>query len=86
MSVICLRDVAQPGSALAWGARGREFKSRRPDETVKQQSFQSSGIGGFFASCVFLKIHVLKRIDLMRIMTRYYKLRVEKRATGSTPG
>jgi hypothetical protein len=25
------RDVAQPGSALAWGARGREFKSRRPD-------------------------------------------------------
>ena len=26
-----LRDVAQPGSALAWGARGREFESRRPD-------------------------------------------------------
>jgi hypothetical protein len=26
------RDVAQPGSALAWGARGREFKSRRPDQ------------------------------------------------------
>jgi hypothetical protein len=23
--------VAQPGSALAWGARGRGFKSRRPD-------------------------------------------------------
>jgi hypothetical protein len=28
------RDVAQPGSALAWGARGREFKSRRPDQFV----------------------------------------------------
>ncbi|MEN9526963.1 MAG: hypothetical protein RLY56_914, partial [Pseudomonadota bacterium] len=26
------RDVAQPGSALAWGARGPEFKSRRPDQ------------------------------------------------------
>ena len=26
-----LRDVAQPGSALAWGARGRGFESRRPD-------------------------------------------------------
>ena len=25
------RDVAQPGSALAWGARGRGFESRRPD-------------------------------------------------------
>ena len=28
-----IRDVAQPGSALAWGARGREFKSRRPDQS-----------------------------------------------------
>jgi hypothetical protein len=27
-----LRDVAQPGSALAWGARGRWFESSRPDE------------------------------------------------------
>ena len=26
------RSVAQPGSALAWGARGREFKSRRSDQ------------------------------------------------------
>ncbi len=28
-----VRGVAQPGSALAWGARGREFESRRPDQT-----------------------------------------------------
>src|SRR5690242_5088641 len=27
------RDVAQPGSALAWGARGRRFKSARPDHS-----------------------------------------------------
>ncbi len=26
------RDVAQPGSALAWGARGQGFKSLRPDQ------------------------------------------------------
>ena len=25
------RDVAQPGSAFAWGARGRWFESSRPD-------------------------------------------------------
>lgn len=25
------RGVAQPGSALAWGASGRRFKSCRPD-------------------------------------------------------
>ena len=28
------RDVAQPGRALAWGARGRQFKSARPDHSV----------------------------------------------------
>ena len=28
------RDVAQPGRALAWGARGREFKSPRPDHSL----------------------------------------------------
>jgi hypothetical protein len=33
------RDVAQPGSALAWGARGREFKSRRPDQSLAAQRF-----------------------------------------------
>lgn len=38
------RDVAQPGSALAWGARGRWFESSRPDqrkEIVKWQSLFS---------------------------------------------
>jgi hypothetical protein len=30
------RDVAQPGSALAWGARGRQFKSGRPDQFREQ--------------------------------------------------
>src|SRR5690606_27058949 len=28
-----IRGVAQPGSALDWGSRGRRFKSSRPDET-----------------------------------------------------
>ena len=27
-----LRGVAQSGSALAWGVRGRGFESRRPDK------------------------------------------------------
>ncbi len=26
-----IRDVAQPGSVLAWGARGRWFESSHPD-------------------------------------------------------
>ena len=31
-----VRDVAQPGSALAWGARGRKFESCRPDLKIKR--------------------------------------------------
>lgn len=27
-----VRDVAQPGRALAWGVRGRQFESARPDQ------------------------------------------------------
>ena len=27
-----VRDVVQPGRALAWGARSRRFKSSRPDQ------------------------------------------------------
>ena len=29
------RDVAQFGSALSWGGRGREFKSHRSDHILK---------------------------------------------------
>ena len=32
------RGVAQPGSAHAWGACGRRFKSGRPDQTKPQQN------------------------------------------------
>src|SRR5579863_10606687 len=32
------RDVAQPGRALAWGARGRQFKSARPDQYSSTES------------------------------------------------
>src|SRR5579871_4327633 len=33
--LIIIRDVAQPGSAFAWGARGRWFESSRPDKKIK---------------------------------------------------
>ena len=31
--VVCRRGVAQPGSAPQWGCGGREFESRRPDQS-----------------------------------------------------
>ncbi len=36
------RDVAQPGSAFAWGAKGREFKSRHPDQLNKKAFLSES--------------------------------------------
>ena len=30
--VLAIRDVAQSGSVLVWGTRGRKFKSCHPDE------------------------------------------------------
>src|SRR5436853_6518812 len=38
------RDVAQPGRALAWGARGRQFKSARPDQpTLRNPANSDNG-------------------------------------------
>ncbi len=45
------RDVAQPGSALAWGARGREFESRHPDP-VKSRPQRDLG------PCCFLMVYI----------------------------
>jgi hypothetical protein len=32
LALLCRRAVAQLGSALEWGSRGRGFESRRPDQ------------------------------------------------------
>jgi hypothetical protein len=50
------RDVAQPGRALAWGARGRQFKSARPDQFFPLLLGFSASLRWFacashFASC-----------------------------------
>jgi hypothetical protein len=38
------RDVAQPGSALRSGRRGRGFESRHPDTTKKAPDFMDQGL------------------------------------------
>jgi hypothetical protein len=38
---MCRRVVAQTGSAFAWGARGRQFKSAQPDQTSKESSLKT---------------------------------------------
>src|SRR5688572_27760884 len=45
-----VRDVAQSGSALQWGCRGRGFKSRRPD--VFRPVLQRTGRTRFYGLVV----------------------------------
>ena len=35
VAIVTERDVAQFGSALDWGSRGRRFKSCRPDQNTQ---------------------------------------------------
>src|SRR6266542_5617326 len=43
------RGVAQPGSALDWGSRGRRFKSCRPDQFMVSDNGGSSDLPFFFS-------------------------------------
>ena len=36
---LTFRDVAQLGSALPWGGRGRQFKPDRSDQLIKNARF-----------------------------------------------
>ena len=69
------RGVAQPGSALAWGASGRGFKSRRPDQIAvnsdavgvsKQTGFHKQSVPDhdFGKSC-------LRQLFLLKVVHAY---------------
>src|SRR5947209_14190879 len=45
------RDVAQPGRALAWGARGRQFKSARPDQSTSSTVFSNLWLLAMQGTC-----------------------------------
>ena len=55
-----LRGVAQSGSALAWGVRGRGFESRRPDNDCEPFT-----LGNHYQS---------RRLFSLLIITAYVKL------------
>jgi hypothetical protein len=59
------RDVAQPGSALAWGARGRWFESSRPDKTGQ--------IGFYFDLSGFIYLKCLTGLQSRQIETEKRK-------------
>ena len=53
------RGVAQPGSALAWGARGRKFESCRPDQYLLGPVGQREWDIGCTPSCTHLAKDVI---------------------------
>ena len=52
LSFCKVRGVAQPGSALAWGASGRWFKSSRPDHLKKRVYSGDIFQADYFNSCL----------------------------------
>ena len=56
-----VRGVAQPGSALAWGARGREFESRRPDQNSRKKETFANQLRLFFYWLFFLLLNARRR-------------------------
>jgi hypothetical protein len=75
-----IRCVAQPGSALAWGARGRRFESFHTDQkfsdqkfsfqdsATKIQSFEKHGLAIFFASPFFLNNSWVLRLKFVIVL------------------
>ena len=53
------RGVAQPGSALAWGARGRVFESLRPDHIIQRVARFYLATLFYFSSFLPLQNHWL---------------------------
>ncbi len=45
----CVRGVAQFGSALPWGGRGREFESRRSDHFLETERRKACFVAFFHA-------------------------------------
>ena len=48
------RGVAQPGSVLAWGARGRVFESHRPDQLISHLQNKKNQLNAGFFTSIFL--------------------------------
>ena len=76
------RDVAQPGRALAWGARGRQFKSARPDHSfslpLSRPQFGSTWgprVGGMRTLVThFRPRFLLRRVQIRAILSYSYPL------------
>ncbi len=77
------RGVAQPGSALAWGARGRWFKSSRPDHFVSSLAEVRTLLGAartFSARDVVARIAYAAAAAFVRAVPRRLSYRVAEGA------
>ena len=58
-NVSCVRGVAQFGSALPWGGRGREFESRRSDQFFRNYTTKINLCGVFLSENWYNNVYVL---------------------------
>ncbi len=66
--------MAQPGSALAWGARGRRFESFHTDQ-LKKQSLQTEMFEGFvfgWLRTVYRMVHHPIDVGLLDVVCQYF--------------
>ena len=63
------RAVAQFGSALAWGARGRKFESCRPDHALPNPK-QRTRVKELFVASHKTPYNILIKLRLMKTIPR----------------
>src|SRR5215208_2481052 len=76
------RDVAQPGSALPWGGRGRWFKSSRPDFyviTLTPHNFHCASLVPSlnYSATIHQAIRLFSSLFILRITVCHYSLGYE---------
>ena len=74
-----VRVVAQFGSALDWGSRGRRFKSCQPDQIIRAGQKVNS-LACFFISIgrgISLGIKVVSNFDVLRIVFKLWRSAID---------
>ena len=71
--------MAQFGSALDWGSRGRRFKSCQPDQLIRAGQ-KVKLLACFFISVgcgISLGIKVVSNFDVLRIVFKLWRLAID---------
>ena len=74
--------MAQPGSALPWGGRGREFESRRPDKEGLSTLDKLKALLNF----VWARRRVRLFLDFLELFRPLVRITYDRRLVKHQPG